>query len=333
MPDIRGTIWDHQWAFTRTVVLRTGIRLGVFAALHAGRRTAAGIARTCGAPVAGVRRILDALVGMRLLRKRGERFRLAPGADRYLVPGRPEYLGGILERSEKMMEAWASLPRSVAAGRPLERLDQAAKGQGFYPELAAALYSATLETADRTAHALGAGRRLRNLRILDVAAGSGVWGLAFAARDPGARVTAVDFPAVLRVTRRFVRRRGFARRFAFLPGDIRALDFGRGRYDLAILGQICHSEGPDWTRKLLRKTARCLVPGGHLLIADFLPNDARTGPLFPLVFSLHMFLMTAAGDTFRMADFRRWLRQAGFGPPRRLAGIRPPATVLHARKQ
>ncbi|MBI4161433.1 MAG: hypothetical protein HY509_03190, partial [Acidobacteria bacterium] len=53
----------------------------------------------------------------------------------------------------------------------------------------------------------------------------------------------------------------------------------------------------------------------------------------PLVFSLHMFLMTAAGDTFRMADFRRWLRQAGFGPPRRLPGIHLPATVLHARKK
>ena len=333
MKSIRETIWDHQWAFSRTVILRTAIQTGLFAALGRGPATTGALARSCGIPARGARRLLDALVGMDLLRVDADRFRFAAGAERYLVPGRPEYLGGILVRSKKMMAAWDGVPRAIASGRPLVAIDKAKKAATFYPELAAGLYTATLETATRAARALGAGRRLRDQRILDVAAGSGVWGLSFAACDPGARVTAVDFPAVLRVTRRFVKQNGMTRRFRFLPGDIRTVDFGRGEYDLAFLGQICHSEGPIWTRRLLRKTARSLVPGGRVVIAEFVPNNRRTGPLYPLVFALHMFLMTQEGDTFPMADYRDWLRRAGFGPPRPIEGIRPPATVFHARKR
>lgn len=333
MTSIREKIWRHQWAFGRTVILRTAIQLGVFGSLHRGHRTAAAVARSCRASADGIRRLLDALAAMELLRRDASGYRLAAGVERYLVPGRPEYLGGFLARSEKMMEGWASMPRAVTGGKPLRGLDQARKAVRFYPDLADGLYTATLESASRTARALGAGNRLRNLRILDVAAGSGIWGLAFAGRDPGARVTAIDFPEVLRVARRYVRRSGLTRRFRFLPGDLRRIDFGRGAYDLVILGQICHSEGPVWTRRLLRKSARCLVPGGHLVIGEFIPNDHRTGPLFPLLFSMHMYLMTREGDTYTMDDFRSWLRAAGFGAPKRVGGIRPPATVLHARRK
>lgn len=334
MKTVRELIWENQWAFGRTVILRTGIQLGIFGALHRGHATVASISRACHASPRGVRRLLEALVPMELLKmESADRFRLARGVERYLVPGEPEYIGDILARSGNMMEAWAFMTKSVSSGRPWNRVDQATKAQQFYPELAAALFGATLETAGKTAGALGVGRKIRDLRILDVAAGSGVWSIVAASRDRSARVTAVDFPAVLKVTRRFVRKHRLTGRFRYLPGDIRKVDFGREAYDLVFLGQICHSEGPVWTRRLLRKASRCLVRGGHLVIAEFLPNDVRSGPLFPLIFSLHMFLMTQEGDTFSQADFREWLRAAGFSSPRRLKGICSPAAVLHARKK
>ncbi len=331
--NLKEKIWETQWAFTRTVILRSAVEVGLFDAIHRGKGTVGEIARACRSSSDGVRRILDALVAMEFLRKGNGRFQLAKDANKYLVRESSEFIGGILVRSKMMMETWADLPAVVRSGKPVRKLDVAAKGQVYYPELAAALYSATLETAARTATSLGAGRRLKDLRILDVAAGSAVWSLAFAARDRGARVTAVDFAPVLKITRKFVRANRFDRRYRFLPGDIRELNFGREEYDLAILGQICHSEGPVWTRRLLRKTSRALVRGGHLVIAEFVPNDRRTGALFPLQFSLNMFLLTRDGDTFRMADYRNWLLKAAFGPPRRIGGIRPPACVLHARKK
>jgi ubiquinone/menaquinone biosynthesis C-methylase UbiE len=330
---MRETIWNHQWAFSRTVALRTAIQLGLFGALGRGRRTAAAVARACRTSVDGTRRLLDALAGMELIRSNAGRYRLAPGVERYLAPEGDEYIGPLLVRSERMMEFWASMPKAVRTGKPAQSVDQARKAAVFYPDLAAGLYTATLETAGRAARALRVGSRLRDLRILDVAAGSGVWSLEFARRDPGARVTAIDFSEVLRVTRRFVRQNGMVGRYRYLPGDLRRIDFGREAYDMVILGQICHSEGPVWTRRLLRKSARSLVRGGNLVIAEFIPNDSRTGPLYPLVFSMHMFLMTKEGDTFTMSDYRSWLRAAGFGPPRRIAGIRPPAAVLHARRK
>src|SRR5262249_17456398 len=152
----------------------------------------------------------------------------------------------------------------------------------------------------------------RLLRILDVAAGSGAWSLAFAQANHHAHVTVVDYPEVTQVARRYAAAMGVGDRYDYLEGNLRDLDFGRRRFDLAILGHIIHSEGEKWGKKLIKKTHRALADNGLLLIAEMIPNDARTGPPMPLLFGLNMLAHTEAGDVFTMREYRAWLKEAGF---------------------
>ena len=71
--------------------------------------------------------------------------------------------------------------------------------------------------------------------MLDVGCGSGVWGIAIAEADSGARVTAQDLPKVLEQTRKYLERHGVAKRYDFLPGDLHKVVFPTGSYDLALL--------------------------------------------------------------------------------------------------
>src|SRR5262249_14638736 len=124
---------------------------------------------------------------------------------------------------------------------------------------------------------------------------------------------------------------GVTARVEELAGDLRTTDFGERKYDVAILGNICHSEGPQQTKDLLVKMARALVPGGTLVIVEFVPDDDRNGPPLPLVFSLNMLVNTTDGATFTFAEFRDWLGAAGFRETRQLPGPSVSPLILSTR--
>ena len=101
------------------------------------------------------------------------------------------------------------------------------------------------------------------VRVLDLAAGSGVWGIALGAklfRRYGSPL--LTGPASIETTKKMVEKFGLADQFRFSPGDLHHADFGSG-YDIATLGHILHSEGENRSRELLAKTFNALAPGGN----------------------------------------------------------------------
>ena len=151
----------------------------------------------------------------------------------------------------------------------------------------------------------------RMIRVLDLAAGSGVWGIAQAQCSDAVHVTVVDWPGVIPVTRKTVAKFGLSERFTFVEGDLDEADFGSG-HDVAILGHILHSEGRDRSRALLAKTFKALKSGGTIAIAEFLVNADRTGPLNALLFAVNMLVNTDTGDTYSFEEIAGWLTEAGF---------------------
>jgi SAM-dependent methyltransferase len=178
--------------------------------------------------------------------------------------------------------------------------------------------------------ALGVPGARQPVSVLDLAAGSGVWGIALAQQSPQVRVTAVDWPKVLEVTRRVAARHGVADRCRFVGGDLRDADFGTG-HQIATLGHILHSEGEARSKALLKKTFAALAPGGTAVVAEWLTAEDRSGPPPALVFAVNMLVNTEQGDTFSLGLIRGWLEEAGFAGVRTLEGPGPSPLILATR--
>lgn len=84
-----------------------------------------------------------------------------------------------------------------------------------------------------------------------------------------------------------------------------------GGFDVAWLSHILHSEGPSMCRAIIGKAARALVPGGLLLVHEFILDDSRTSPVFPALFSLNMLAGTAEGRSYSLSELSAMLAGAG----------------------
>jgi predicted O-methyltransferase YrrM len=305
---------------SRTLV--AGVELDVFSRIAAGKRTAKEIADAVGASHRGMTGLLDALTAIGYLQKTGSRYSLSPISAAFLLPSGSDYQGAMAHALSLTWDAWKNLSEAVRSGRPAETVDVAEKGKEFFPKLVASIFPGNFAAATAAVSQFPDKKRRKIGNILDVAAGSGAWSLAFARAIPEARVTTADFPEMTPITREFAEKLGVADRYDYLEGDLRKTNFGRDTYDLVILGHIFHSEGEKHGKELLAKCHAALRPGGKLLIAEYVPNDARTGPVMPMLFGLNMLLQTEEGAVFTLREYRAWLKAAGF---RKVATIPVPS--------
>ena len=87
-----------------------------------------------------------------------------------------------------------------------------------------------------------------------------------------------------------------ADRISFAGGDFTTEDLPGG-FDVAWLSQILHGAGFDESANIVRKAAQSLVPGGLLLIQEFILDDNRSGPQHPALFDLNMLVGTPDGQS------------------------------------
>ncbi len=326
-------IQEIGWGFGASMALATALEIDLFSAVATGARSVEEVAKATHASERGARMIADAMTGLGLLCRGEDGWRLAPDADAFLVRGRPGYLGDFLVfHAHEIAQTWSNLTASVRSGEPVVRLDRPENGVPFWHRLVDCLFPLGYPAAGAVGRELGRRHPEGEIRLLDVAAGSGVWGIGAAQAEPRIRVVATDLPETLEHTRRWVERTKTTGRVSFLPGDLRQVDFGAGAFDAAVLGHICHSEGADGTRHLLEKLARALVPGGTLVIVDFVPDPDRSGPAIPLLFALNMLLHTSEGDTFTFPEYEAWLGAAGFASVTRMPAPAPSPLILATRR-
>ena len=301
-----------NWAYAKTSILASAVELGIFIHIASGKKTVEQISKAAKSSRRGIEMLLNALAGLGLVVKnRASIFRLNPESAEFLVRGKPGYLGEMSLHSLQLSKIWLHLAQSVRSGKPYTAVEQEDAAEDYFPRLVRGLFQMNYPCAK---YAVGYLKRKHKkiFDILDVAAGSGVWSIAFAEEFKGSKITALDFPEILKITREYINRHNLSNRYKYIQGDLRQADFGSQRYDLVILGHICHSEGKIYTQQLLKKSFRALRRGGVLLLAEFLLNNDKTGPLVPLFFALNMLLNTNEGDVFKTVELKHWLTDAGF---------------------
>ena len=323
---------QFSWAFAIPLLLDAAVRNGLFEALAGGPKTAAELAAESAVSERGARAVLNALTSVDLLTKDSEgRYGLTAESAAFLGRTSPAYLGGVFRHaSVQLMPRWLALNEVVRTGRPAP-YDVSDDGRALhFQEFVEDIMPLSFPAARALAETLVPETSEAPMRVLDIGAGSGVWGIALAERGPGVRVTAVDWPQVLDVTLDVAARYGVGDRFEARPGDLFAIDFGDA-YQAAVLGHVLHSFGEARNRALIAKVFDALAPGGVLAIADFLVDDAHAAKTHGLIFAVNMLVNTEEGDTFSFAEIAGWLTDAGFANIRALEAPGPAPLILADR--
>jgi 3-hydroxy-5-methyl-1-naphthoate 3-O-methyltransferase len=318
-------IMQFAWGYAPTLIIQAAVQHRLFDLLDESPKTIKELAKKTGASARGLTAIANALVGFNFLSRQGDRYRLTPESAAFLVSTRPGYLGALYNHmSQQILPKWLHLPDVVRSGKPADLVNEQKRGAAFFAQFVEAIFPMSYLSARALGEHLKISKTKKPVSVLDIAAGSGVWGIALAEQSPLVSISAVDWPEVLKVTRKVAKQRGVGDRLKTIPGDLLKVDFGTG-HQVATLGHILHSEGRERSRQLLRKLFKALAPGGTIVIAEFVPNDARTGPPAPLIFAVNMLVNTTEGDTFTFAEMSQWLREAGFTKPRQLdaGGVSP----------
>jgi ubiquinone/menaquinone biosynthesis C-methylase UbiE len=325
-------LMQFAFGYAPPLMIEAAVRIGIFDALADGPRTLEEVVGKTDASERGLRALMDGLVGLELLARLPDgRYALSPESEAFLVSGRPGSHAGFFRHvSTRLLPDWMHLTEAVRTGLPPIAVNREEDGSQFFHDFVEDIFPLSYKAAQALATALQVPLADSPVSVLDLAAGSGVWGIALAQQSPQVRVTAVDWAGVLPVTRKMAERFGLGDRFRFVEGDLHEADFGGG-HQIATLGHILHSEGEQKSRTLLRKTFAALAPGGTIAIAEWLPNEERTGPPRALIFAINMLVHTDVGDTFTFGEIAGWLKEAGFENTRTLEAPGPSPLILADR--
>jgi SAM-dependent methyltransferase len=317
------------FAYAPPLIISSAVNNKVFDALQSGPKTVDQVTKETGASRRGLRAVMDSLVGLELLKKdRQSRYSLTRESQAYLLTDKPGALAGFFGSILPIMiSRWLRLADIVREGRPAVAVNQETEGTEFFSQLVETIIPMSYAGAQRLAEHLNVAKTKDELRVIDLAAGSGIWGIALAQKSPQMRVTAVDWAGMIPTTKRITGKFGVRDRFKFIEADLLKANFGES-YDIATLGHILHSEGGERSQQLLKKVFRALRPGGTIAIAEWLVDDNRTKPLPSLMFAVQMLVNTEKGDTFSFNEIKKWLEDAGFKKVRKLDAPGPSPLIL-----
>ena len=306
-------IFDALSAYQRTAALRGAIELDLFTAIGEGNTTSKAIAARIQASEKGTRVLCDYLTVIGFLTKQANAYGLTQESAVFLNRHSPAYLGSISKflGNPELTGAFNDMANIVRKGGTLmEGEGSVEPNNPIWVEFAQSMGPMMALPSQLIAGLLGA-KSGAPWKILDIAAGHGLFGIEIARQNPNAQVVALDWEAVLAVARENAQKAGVAARYSTIFGSAFEANFGTG-YDLVLLTNFLHHFDPATNEKLLKKVHAALAPGGRAVTLEFVPNDDRISPATPAAFSMMMLGSTAHGDAYTFAELDRMCRNAGF---------------------
>jgi ubiquinone/menaquinone biosynthesis C-methylase UbiE len=312
-PDL---IFDMLTAYQKAAAVKAAIDLNLFTGLADGTCTAEELAKFCAAAPRGIRILCDHITVLGLLQKSSGKYGLTPDSAAFLNRKSPAYLGGATDflLSEHLTGAFSHLTDAVRKGGTAEpKQGSVTPEHPMWVTFARAMGGIMKRGAEGLADLLALDARPQ-AKVLDVAAGHGVWGIAVARKYPEAQVVALDWAPVLKVALENARAAGIANRFTTISGSAFDADLGTG-YDAVLIPNFLHHFNPADCVRFLKKTHAALRPGGKVAIVEFVPNPDRITPPQAAGFSLVMLATTPEGDAYTFDEYAAMLAQAGFHAP------------------
>jgi SAM-dependent methyltransferase len=294
--------------------LHAAVKLDVFTQLAEGDLTVREISRLTGSDQRGMAMLLDALAGLGLLRKTADTYSAPPSTLEFLSRKSDNYLGYIILHHHQLMAGWNRLDEAVKNGAPSGTHSSHSDDESTRENFLMGMFNLASLAAPKVVPAIDlSGRR----RMLDLGGGPGTYAIHFCRHNPALEAVIFDLATTRQFAEQTVERFNLSGRITFSAGDIISDDIGNG-FDVVWISQLLHSEGPQGAAVMLEKAVKALLPGGLVLVQEFILDDNRSTPLFPALFSLNMLIGTSSGQAYSQGELTRMMVRAGVRDIRRV---------------
>jgi len=325
-----GLILQTLCAFEQTQALKAAIELDLFTAIAEGATAPAPIAQRVKASERGVRILCDYLTVHGFLTKANGAYGLAPTAATFLDKRSPMYMGSMANflTHPTIVGTFDNLAEAVRRGGAKTGASTVDPDNPIWVEFARAMSGFLGAVAGMVAGIVA--KPGEPQKVLDIAAGHGMFGLQIAKLNPAAEIHALDWKNVLAVAQENAERMGLAARFHQIPGSAFDVPLGEG-YDLVLIPNFLHHFDHATNVAFLKRVRAALKPSGTVATSEFVPNADRVSPPFPATFSLQMLTGTQAGDAFTFAELESIFREAGFSESKPQPLPATPQTLILTR--
>ncbi len=325
-------ILDLIEAFRRSKTMFAALSLGVFEELAHTPATAEQMARSLRTHPEATSRLLEACVGLGLLRRDGETFANTELSSAYLVKASPSsFIGYIQYSNDVLLALWSHLEDAIRDGS--HRWEQTFGTTGplfdsFFPT------PEKMRTFIMGMHGFGVLSSPAVVRAFDLSGfrtladlGGATGHLAIAACEyyPNLRGIIFDFEKVLTVAREQVEKSTARDRLSCQAGDFFQDELPSA--DLFALGRILHDWSEEKVNLLCRRVYEQLPAGGGILLAEKLLNDDKSGPVPAQMQSLNMLVCTEGRERSEQ-EYRNLLTSAGFHSVRAVRTGKPVDAVI-----
>ena len=308
-----GIVFEMMQAVQKTAALKAAIDLDIFRAVGEGPGDLTAIAKHANASERGIRILCDFMVINGVLMKEGNLYKHTPSSAAFLDPASPACLASVAQflGNDSMKEPLKNLAQVVRDGRTSLAGEGTVEPENpIWVQFAETMAPMMAPMAGPLAAVVLEGNE-GPMRVLDIAAGHGLFGIEVAKQNKAAHVTGLDWAPVLRVALKNAEKAGVQDRYDMLPGSAFEVDFG-GPYDAVLLTNFLHHFDKQTCIGLLKKVKGALKQGGRAAALEFVPNEDRVSPPMAAGFAMTMLASTAAGDAYTFSELKAMYEKAGF---------------------
>lgn len=301
-----GKLLSVSGAYWKGCTLQAAVRLKIFTIIGQGHLSADDVAEAASTHASATELLLNALAAMGLLKKNDTKFANSDFSLTHLSEGSEHYMGHIILHHHHLLDGWAQLDKAICTGSKIEKRSYGADTER--ESFLLGMFNLAQTLAPDIAAAIDlSGRK----KLLDLGGGPGTYAIHFCQKNPALSGVIFDRPTTEPIATWVVESFKLSDRISFEGGDFNETAPTESDFDVAWLSHILHSNSYEECEKCIQKTAEALIPGGLLLIHDFILNDEKDGPEFPALFSLNMLLGTDGGRSYSEQEITSMLENAG----------------------
>jgi hypothetical protein len=302
------TIMRNAYAVYPSYAMLAGMQLDVFTPLTDGPMQAGTLANALNVREDKLTPLLYSLAASCLLNIESNFFSNTDETDKFLVRGRPDYIGGLSGFYSLVWQAAMNTAESIRTGKPKQKIDWHALPEDELLLFFQNQFHSSIRSGKELAGRLDFSKFKR---LLDAGGGTGGVSIGICEKFPLIKATVADLPKVTEIARHFVAKAGMSDRIRVSPIDL-CLDAPKGRYDLAILRALIQTLSKEQAQMAIKHIGQSMVPGGRIYIFGSILENSRLSPLSSLGAGLAFLNLYDEGKAYTEKEHREMLLNAGF---------------------